>query len=40
MIDGECYAFIATDEMCDGEMTVRFERNIEYRPDESEYTWF
>ncbi len=35
MIDGKCYAFIATDAVCDNEVTVRFERNIEYRPDES-----
>lgn len=32
MIDGECYAFIFTDAVCDDEVSVVFERNIEYMP--------
>lgn len=33
MINGECYAFIYTDAICDDEIEVIFEKNIEYRPD-------
>lgn len=32
VINGECYAFIYTDAICDDEISVVFERNAEYWP--------
>lgn len=32
VINGECYAFIYTDAICEDEITVVFEKNVEYWP--------